>query len=147
LEQGVDPSRITAVISVIKIPDLGHPFVVESAMRNLRASGVYLRLGYEIVDVQLTKFGSIESVLLKSIVAEADPDDLASGSGSGSGSGAGGGAAAAEIPMLSLPCFSLLCAGAKYCDSDVFTAINDCGIVFDGGVVVDQVSDVPRRGD
>jgi len=49
--------------------------------------------------------------------------------------------------MLSLPCFSLLCAGAKYCDSDVFTAINDCGIVFDGGVVVDQVSDVPRRGD
>ena len=138
LEQGVDPSRITAVISVIKIPDLGHPYVVESAMRNLRASGVYLRLGYEIVDVQLTKFGSIESVLLKSIVAEADPDDLASGSGSGAGGG--GGAAAAEIPMLSLPCFSLLCAGAKYCDSDVFAAINDCGIVFDGGVVVDQVS-------
>jgi len=43
---------------------------------------------------------------------------------------------AAEV--VTLPCFSLLCCGARNCDTDVFAAVNDCGIVYDGGVVVDE---------
>lgn len=120
LQQGVDALRITVVISSSKIEEICHPFVVESLMRNLRGCGVYVRMGFEIIDVQLTKFGSIESVTLKSVVGEGEGmDGLAE--------------------TMTLQCFSLLCSGAKYCDSDVFTAVNDCGIVFDGGMVVDKV--------
>lgn len=38
----------------------------------------------------------------------------------------------------------LLCSGQQYqsCERDVFAAINDCGLVFDGGLVVDLVSPV-----
>jgi len=122
LHKGVDPSRITAVISSApKIADIAHPFLVESAVRNLRNSGVYIKMGFEIVDVQLTKFGSIESVQLQSVARDAEE-----------GGGGGG--------LVTMNCYSLLCCGTKYCDSDVFAAINDSGIVFDGGVVVDKVS-------
>jgi hypothetical protein len=35
----------------------------------------------------------------------------------------------------------LLCAGQQFqsCERDVFAAVNDCGLVFDGGLVVDLV--------
>jgi hypothetical protein len=35
----------------------------------------------------------------------------------------------------------LLCAGREFqsCERDIFAAINDCGLVFDGGLVVDKV--------
>ncbi len=38
----------------------------------------------------------------------------------------------------------LLCAGPQYqsCERDVFAAINDSGLVFDGGLVVDLVSSI-----
>ncbi len=39
----------------------------------------------------------------------------------------------------SLPCFSLLCCGQKQCDADVFAAVNDSGLVYDGGLVIDEV--------
>lgn len=100
---------------------------MEAALRNLKVSGINVKFGYDLADVQMTKFGGIESVLLKKIDMVAadggvvvDPD------------------APVEPENVTLPCFSLLCANTKHCDSDVFTAINDCGIVFDGGVVVDQ---------
>ena len=34
----------------------------------------------------------------------------------------------------------LLCSNPSQCDLDLFTAIKDCGLVFDGGVVVDKVN-------
>lgn len=35
-----------------------------------------------------------------------------------------------------VPCSTVLCCGPKQCDRDVFTAVNDSGLVFDGGLVV-----------
>lgn len=34
----------------------------------------------------------------------------------------------------------LFCNNPNSCDIDLFSAIKDCGLVFDGGVVVDKVS-------
>ena len=123
LQQGVEAYRISVVLPSEKMMEICHPFIMESALRNLKVSGVNVRTGYDLTDVQLNKFGGIEGVHLKRI-------DTASGDNPD---------AAAEPESLTLPCFSLLCSNTKHCDSDVFTAINDCGIVFDGGVVVDQV--------
>ena len=33
----------------------------------------------------------------------------------------------------------LLCLSPSQCDIDLFSAIKDCGLVFDGGVIVDKV--------
>lgn len=39
-----------------------------------------------------------------------------------------------------IKCSSLLCCVRKSCDADVFSAMNESGLVYDGGAVVDQVS-------
>ena len=44
--------------------------------------------------------------------------------------------------FVTLECATLLCCIQKSCDSDVFSAINESGLVYDGGVVVDQVRTV-----
>ena len=125
LSRGVDPNRITVVISLPKIADVVHPFVVESALRSLRGSGVFIKMGFEIVDVNLTKFGSVESVQLRCLTSDPTIESNESGG--------------ADSMMYVIPCYSLLCCGTKYCDADVFAAINESGIVYDGGVVVDKV--------
>ncbi len=45
----------------------------------------------------------------------------------------------AEEPLM-LACMALLCCANRVCDKDVFTAVVDSGLVFDGGLVVDAVS-------
>lgn len=45
----------------------------------------------------------------------------------------------AEEPLM-LACMALLCCANSVCDKDVFTAVVDSGLVFDGGLVVDAVS-------
>lgn len=42
--------------------------------------------------------------------------------------------------FVKIECATLLCCMRKSCDADVFTAINESGLVYDGGVVVDEVS-------
>mmetsp|Transcript_25436 Transcript_25436/g.42865 ORF Transcript_25436/g.42865 Transcript_25436/m.42865 type:complete len:1363 (+) Transcript_25436:41-4129(+) len=37
-----------------------------------------------------------------------------------------------------LPCCAFICCSNEQCDVDVFAAINDTGLVYDGGVVVDE---------
>lgn len=46
--------------------------------------------------------------------------------------------------FVTLECSSLLCCVRKSCDADVFAAINDSGLVYDGGIVVDEVSHETR---
>lgn len=38
-----------------------------------------------------------------------------------------------------IECSVLLCCSNEQCDIDTFAAVNDSGLVFDGGVVVDEV--------
>jgi hypothetical protein len=42
--------------------------------------------------------------------------------------------------FVTIECSSLLCCVRKSCDADVFAAINESGLVYDGGIVVDEVS-------
>ena len=39
-----------------------------------------------------------------------------------------------------IPSIALLCCGQRQCDTDVFSAINESGLVYDGGIVVDEVN-------
>jgi hypothetical protein len=46
-------------------------------------------------------------------------------------------------PPATIACTALLmCNGPEYqsCERDIFAAINDCGLVYDGGLIVDTVS-------
>lgn len=36
-------------------------------------------------------------------------------------------------------CFALFCCSDERCDVDTFSAVNDSGLVYDGGIVVDEV--------
>jgi hypothetical protein len=36
-------------------------------------------------------------------------------------------------------CGALLCCSNEQCDVDTFTAVNECGLVYDGGIVVNEV--------
>lgn len=44
--------------------------------------------------------------------------------------------------FVTIECSSLLCCVRKSCDADVFAAINESGLVYDGGIVVDEVSSI-----
>lgn len=39
----------------------------------------------------------------------------------------------------------LLCNNVNNCDIDLFAAVKDCGLVFDGGVIVDKVNLILRK--
>ena len=45
----------------------------------------------------------------------------------------------AVVGPIVIPCCALLTATRIQCDIDVFVAVNECGLVYDGGVVVDKV--------
>ncbi len=36
----------------------------------------------------------------------------------------------------------LMCSAPDQCDVDLFSAVKDCGLVFDGGIVVDKVGQI-----
>lgn len=38
-----------------------------------------------------------------------------------------------------IECCTLICCSNLQCDVDMFTAVNECGLVFDGGLVVNEV--------
>lgn len=40
-----------------------------------------------------------------------------------------------------IECSTLICCTKFQCDVDIFTAINEAGLVYDGGIVVNEVSE------
>ena len=113
MKLGIPSRRISAVIPSDDLPENCHPQINETIIRALRSSGVQLHRGFDIVDVELSTYGTIQNAVIKLM---ADPD----------------------AHPVTVPCFSLICCNKKFCDSDVFAAVNDCGIVYDGGIVVDK---------
>ena len=79
-----------------------------------------LYLGYEITDVEFS-----DDLLIRSVSIQ----EIKNGSND-----------AKTSRPLSLSCGTLLSCADKGCDYDIFSAINESGLVYDGGVVVDQVS-------
>jgi len=115
MKLGVPSRRINVIMPADDLPENCHPSMNDAIVRSLRSSGVQLHRGFNIIDVQLSTYGTIQSVQMQNMA----PDK-------------------AQAEPVVLPCFSLVCCNKKYCDPDVFTAVNDCGIVYDGGIIVDK---------
>lgn len=126
IKKGVPLRRITLVFRSDEMPALPHDSVSEAIIRGLRSSGVVLHRSSKIKDVKFSSYDRIESVVVEKIPSKAD---ISAAQLSGK----------ELIPEITeLPCFSLLTCNAKSCDPDLFTAVNNSGIVYDGGVVVDR---------
>lgn len=95
--------------------------------------------GFGVADVYMTHTGFLGSVELRrssELAARAQPHPAGSAAGDSSHheykeSSEGG---------VMLACMALLCCTNSVCDRDVFSAVVDSGLVFDGGLVVDTVS-------
>ncbi len=114
LNKGIPSRRINLVIRNEELPENCHPSMNDNVIRSMRSAGVILHRNYKVIDVKLSSYGSIEGLIIQNLAEGADDEPI------------------------EIPCFSLLCCNQKYCDPDVFAAVNDCGIVYDGGIVVDQ---------
>ena len=103
----------------------------------LQECGVEIYLGYTAIDVQFSTQNDLQAVRLENklfdsksfTVKSVDENDRI------------------RTPLhtsrpqfLTLECATLLCCARKSCEAGIFTAINESGLVYDGGVVVDEVS-------
>lgn len=124
--------------------------ITEPLVKGLLSVGVKMCWGFAVSEATLSKAGFLESVDLQRVLTG---DPLAAPSSVGSLSQASkatshsastsahdGPAETAAGPAVVVPCIALLNCHQQLCDYDVFCAINDCGLVFDGGLVVDTVS-------
>lgn len=131
IRSGIEPSKIACVIeepgyALEGCGEVGLSKLVAQSAQVAGITDVYFRAG--VSEVSLSRTGFLQSVDLHeiqgtTIVSKHEKDRIP--------------------PPAGIPCTALLVAsGAEYqsCERDVFAAINDCGLVFDGGLVVDLVS-------
>ena len=84
-------------------------------------------LGYSLTDVEWSN--EIDSKLYSVTINEMPSPGVEVGNNNKS-----------ESQNVNIRCSVLLCHMNKTCDVDVLNAINDSGLIYDGGVVVDHVS-------
>jgi hypothetical protein len=115
----------------------------------LQDSGVSVYMGSKIVDVKFGNSGVIQSVELDvQRSGRSALEELESDGGETKQSHRTGAQESRKTSAVSLSgngnavllCNALLCCGQKQCEADVFAAINDSGLIYDGGVVVNEVS-------
>ncbi len=94
--------------------------------------GVKTYWDHLIADVALSRTGFVQNVDVRSRSGQPRED-------AGADEAEEGKTQVTDSGDLRIPCIALLCCNYKQCDKDVFSAINDCGLVFDGGLVVDAV--------
>jgi hypothetical protein len=150
MQHAVPASLITAVMVEGSLPEIGHGMINESILLALRDSGVNVLMGHVLKDLLLAgnnNSGVIKGVKLESFaVPAAEVDEYSSADGNGeskrsSAPSQAGAPTSVEAPqpvITILSCAALICCGQKQCDADVFAAINECGLVYDGGVVVNE---------
>ena len=95
-----------------------------------------------MVDVIFSNQHILQGVQLenKHFDAQAPPDNFQDQTGERKDSTSDQSTTQANPQFVKLECATLLCCMRRSCDADVFSAINESGLVYDGGVVVDQVS-------
>jgi hypothetical protein len=93
--------------------------------------------GYAATDVQFGPRGKVSHVGMKSLITR---KAAAAKSGRATMGAPGANNESKSDEPASLACASLLFCYNKQADWDMFTAINDSGLVYDGGLVVDEVS-------
>lgn len=98
--------------------------------------GLKIYWGHAVVDVEFSSRGKIETVLIRPVQVQKKKGVKSKKDGESK-------VDEKSAPNLSeaqvLACASLLCCGIKSCDADMFSAVNDSGLVYDGGLVVDEV--------
>lgn len=108
--------------------------VSDKLLEVVGAVGVKIYWEHLVADVALSRTGFLQYVDIRS-KSGAYTAEFAAEQEGGESKGQ-----YTETGDLRIPCIALLCCNQKQCDKDVFCAINDSGLVFDGGLVVDAVS-------
>jgi hypothetical protein len=117
----------------------------------LHDSGIHIVTGHCVVDVIFNSRHFLHGVRLENKVYSARTKEAGSTERGGKGCGSDGrGVRTLQnsdvTPQYStIDCSALLCCVRRSCDADAFNAINESGLVYDGGAVVDQVSSSRRN--
>ncbi|RYH29030.1 DUF4821 domain-containing protein [archaeon] len=132
---GVDPNKIACVVNDVPslIEGSGEPLLSNFIAQSGQIGGIKdLYFKAAIGEVVLSRTGFIQAVDLYEVATTTSVTAIKQETKQ----------EFTPVPQ-SLSCSALLlCGGSEYqsCERDVFAAINDCGLVFDGGLVVDIVS-------
>ena len=143
LERGVDPRRIHWVVPRESVAELGHDSIDEAAGIALSNCKIKVSYSCEILSVGRSEAGFVRSVTIRKVrkfdeeKVGAEAEQL-EGGGESKGQYNGRNTTDDENDVFVLECGALLTCVHMNCDMDVFTAINECGLVFDGGVVVNS---------
>lgn len=105
----------------------------------LQECGIEIHLGYTAIDVQFSTQNDLQAVRLENKLFDSKSFTVKSVEESDKLSTSTP-LHALRPQFLTLECTTLLCCVRKSCEADIFTAINESGLVYDGGVVVDEVS-------
>lgn len=103
--------------------------MAEMAVLFLQHSGIQYYFRKVIRDVGFARTRALQSVTVESDRSVVDATSSEEGN-----------QAEEKSSELVMNCETLLCCAEMACEMDTFAAINDCGLVYDGGLVVDQVS-------
>jgi hypothetical protein len=117
LSEGVDPSLIVVISDKSYVADFGHPSLQLKAEGLINESGVRVFLNCDIVDVHFGEHHFVESVklALSQKLQNHGQDET-------------------------ICCGTLICCMETFIDTDLHAALNESDLVYDGGIVVDQVS-------
>jgi hypothetical protein len=138
MDRGVRASDIVMVMAAFEI-DVGHDAVNEFVEGRLKEMGGGVRLGWQLVDAAFGRNGHISEVTLtaiKRLERNGLGDFIETKDNSHSNSRSNDDTSGAERVRVS--CGTLIMCANKQVDADTFVAINDAGLVYDGGIVVDD---------
>ena len=122
LAHGIPATRITLVVIEDELPEICHSTITNSIEFNLQASSLTKHQGFEVASIEWSINGTVDSVkIVRNGATEENKDDGNS-----------------KSIAVTIACSSLLCCSKKTCDVDMFSAINDSGLIYDGGIVVDK---------
>lgn len=126
----IDTARINWIIPDIDLPELGDDLIDEVAMMALENSSIKIWRNCKVIHVNMAQEGAC---LVQSIEIEKMPEDEEE-------EGEEKAEEKVDVPheTVKLLCFGFIGAMLPMCAVDVFAAVNDSGLVFDGGVVVDR---------
>lgn len=133
MRSGVAASRLVVVLpdSESCITEIEDETVADKLLQVVKLMGLRVYWEHALADVTLTRTGFLQHVDIRSRTG-AVPASQSESKDEGE--------VVTEDGNLRIPCIALLCCNASTCDRDVFAAVNDSGLVFDGGLVVDAVS-------
>lgn len=110
--------------------------IYDPLLKGILSIGVKMCWGFGVADVHMSQTGFLNSIELKRS-AELLPKPARRGQHNSDHDYQE--TKSADEPLY-LACMALLCCTTCVCDRDVFSAVVDSGLVFDGGLVVDPVS-------